>query len=227
VRRLLAAAILATSVAAAAQEPARPPVGRITAGPIAFTLPPGKWRVVVNKRSEAGSDYILLLRDSSSPGKLAGFAALLHERGAGGVGYPKHSICGGGNLRGSTERNEDFGEQACWGTTFASAKILQDILAGAGPLKERIDTGGRRIESEVVLRTTILFADRDHRLLFNVYDNPEGDGYEPIKRDKLDESPWHPSKLASNPDKAAYIRARLVWAVAAYDELKKSFAAAK
>jgi hypothetical protein len=220
--------MLATSVVAAvAQEPARPPVGRITAGPIAFTLPPGKWRVAVHQRSETGSDDILmLLRDSSSPGKLAGFAMLVHQRGAGGLGYPKQTLCDG-RIRGSTERNEDFGEQACWGTGFAPAKNLQDILAGAGSLKRRIDTGGRRIDSEVVLRTVILFADRDHRLVLNVYDNPEGDGYEPIKRDKLDESPWHPSHLASNPDKAAYIRARLVWAVAAYDELKRNFAAAK
>lgn len=200
--------------------------GEIVVDEMKVPLPDGQWRVAADIRSPSSHD-LALAREAD---KLIGAVVIVSYNTSGnGVGYNAAAACSRRAMRGVTEKNEDFGEQSCWSSALVRAKgTVENLSKSAVGRAARGDLEGRGLTftSEAVLDTWIVHANANRRILLAVYYNPEVDGFEPIKLDRIEESPWNAKNLAQNPQHAKWLRERLQWASQAYQRLKQGFAAA-
>jgi len=200
---------------------------QIAINDFAFPLPPGEWRVAADIPLNKARD-LALVRES---GKVIGAIALItYQWGGMGLGFQRGAWCSRPMIRGVIEKNDDFGEQACWSSSLMSQKTLleyQPKSASGKALRGDLEAKGLTIGSEMLVDTVISFANMDRRVTMIIFYNPEADGFAPKKIDKADESDWHPKNLAQHPDKTKYIRDRLLWASQAYQQMKPAFQALK
>jgi hypothetical protein len=212
--------------------PVKPPVdsqyGKVVRGQVvfegfAFLLPPGDWRVAADIPRVSGGD-LALVRES---GKLVGaFAFITSQAEASGLGFAKGNFCSRPALRGVTDKNEDFGEQMCWSAGMGIARTIlenQKKTTLGRAVRGDVDSRGLALPGEMVIDTVVVLGNRRRRVMMQVVYNPAADGFTPRQIERSDESDWHPKNLSQHPDKAAYVRERLLWGSQAYQQMKASF----
>ena len=189
-------------------------------------LPDGQWRVAADLQTPRTND-IALVKES---GKVIAAVVLVSYNLAGaGLGYTASGACTRRSIRGVTEKNEDFGEQACWSSSLVRAQATVENISKSALGKAArgdMEARGLTFSSEAVMDTWMVLANANRRLIVSVFYNPEADGFEPIKLERFEESPWNPKNLGQNPQHAKYLRDRLLWASQNYQRLKLGFNAA-
>ncbi len=195
----------------------------MTLGELRIPLPPGEWRVAADVPLASGRDVGLVLES----GKLVAAVLIASYSNTGnGVGYPASRVCTRRMMRGNTEKNEDFGEQSCWSSAIVTVKGLTENIGNTGvgkALRGDLEAQGLSFTTEAVLDTWFVLSNTKRRVLLTVFHNPEAEGLEPIKLERIEEGPWSNKNLGQNPQNAKYIRERLQWASQAHQQLKQSF----
>jgi len=229
IRLAALAAALALAASAAAQPGGAQVQGQITLGSATFPLPPGTWRVVVNRKGEGLHDAILV-REPQSGSAIAGIALLSHNWTGRGLGFPKTRSCERRSVRSYTEKNDEFGDQACWSVAFTDVKALEQYMADSAAgrlLRKHLDATNHTIASEILLSTALIFASLEQKISVQILDDPAGEGHDAIRREGLKDSAWASANIRQHPDKLAYMRARITWSSQSYEALKRGFAALK
>jgi hypothetical protein len=69
-------------------------------------------------------------------------------------------------LRGQVDKNDDFGEQACWSSTLISAKTLLGAQPASGvgkALRGELEAKGMTIRNDLLIDTVFSFASTSAR----------------------------------------------------------------